>query len=260
MNARAGGRNGRFALIFAALALTVLTVLIVASNAHAAVTVYGDEDEFDGDHPRLVTEDFEDGEVAPGAAVPCPTPLDSESDNTCFQPGELPRGVSLRDEPGPDDGGLALVGDGFGSGSTKRLFANGTGDSFVLDFTRRTNAVGFDLLAFSGDDTCSLTLDLNGGNFEDVSAPCSQGGEFLGLNASKPIESIVISTTSNNEGIDNLRFGDTITPCKKAKRKLRKAKRELRKAKDSGKRHRIKRAKREVKRAKRKVERACPTG
>jgi hypothetical protein len=64
----------------------------------------------------------------------------------------------------------------------------------------------------------------------------------------------------NNAGVDNLRFGDTIRPCNKAKDKLKKAKKKLDKAKDSGNRKKIKKAKKKVKKAKQKVKKACPTG
>ncbi|MEL7061229.1 MAG: proprotein convertase P-domain-containing protein [Acidobacteriota bacterium] len=173
------------------------------------LVTYTDRVLFEADFPGLPVEDFESGQVADGALEACGSPLDASGDGVCFAPGALLAGFVLADQPGPDDGDLLLVGDGFFGNPTKIVASNPLADGLEIAFPDPVEAVGLDLFNLPGPDD-ALTIDVFGPSDEllgSVAADSSSTGEFFGVSSSQPIARLLLTSAINEaEGIDDLTF------------------------------------------------------
>lgn len=95
MDMNASTRTGLF---ITALALSSFLTLTTISRAQ--VTFTSNEAQFRADNPGLLTQTFSAGNVAPGDLQGCNTPVDSNSDDACFSPGDILPGIAFSVEPG----------------------------------------------------------------------------------------------------------------------------------------------------------------
>ena len=114
------------------------------------LTFYNDRATFDADFPDLPLEDFKEGNVSAGGVRGCSKPVDENTNNRCFVPGDIEPGVSFTT---PSGSGIVLYGAGFGGATSKNIVANRATDPFIIDFTAEdVTAVGMDITAyFNGD-------------------------------------------------------------------------------------------------------------
>jgi hypothetical protein len=84
-----------------------------AQEGGSPLTFYSSEATFDAAFPGLPVEDFGEGVVPAGGATGCPSPLSSTSNNACFLPAQILRGLELLDSTGPSGDGLALMDAGY---------------------------------------------------------------------------------------------------------------------------------------------------
>ncbi len=167
-------------------------------------TYYSAPAAFHADHPGLVFEDFESGNVAPGTFKACDSPLDATSGDAtgCFSPGALPPGVRFQNS-GSQTLGLALFGAGFSGSTSKSLRARISNESFRASFTPAAGAVGWKRSP-SAPQLITVTTAA-GPSLQSIA-----GGNFVGVCCRFPISSIdVFATDPANqfEGMDDLEFG-----------------------------------------------------
>jgi hypothetical protein len=173
------------------------------------LTFYSDRGTFDDLFPDLPCEDFEEGNVASGGLVGCPAPLDENSNDACFSPGDIEPGIAFVDDPGPDEiDGLVL---NWANGApTKNVVANTFSDAYVIDFTGGdTLSAGMDLVAYFANDTCEIDIFGTSGLLGSTTAPCTNAGSFWGVSSeSEVITQIVVRAPTNQaEGVDDICFG-----------------------------------------------------
>jgi hypothetical protein len=167
-------------------------------------TYYDNRAAFRANHPGLVFEDFETGNVAPGVHTPCDSPLDATSGDVtgCFTPGALPPGVKFENSGNPT-WGLALFGPGFSGSVTKSLQTRISSDSFRALFTPAVTAVGWTPLPTTPQKITVTTA--NGQSTRSI-----QGQNFVGLCCRSPISLIELFadlSVDPFEGMDDLELG-----------------------------------------------------
>lgn len=186
------------------------------------LNVYSSRTAFNQAAPGLPVEDFEEGNVPPSSVVPCPSPLDNSSSNSCFAPGDILPGIRFQANPNanPADG-IALVGPGLVGATSKGIVANYFVETFDIIFIGGgVNAVGMDLLHyFSSPVTVTITVYGSGSTVLGVTAAsATSAGQFWGVISQQPITSINIASTvgpsgDGAEGVDNVAFGTTGVPA-----------------------------------------------
>ncbi len=186
-----------------------------ATNGDAAVEAtllfYADRGMFEVANPGLPVEDFEEGMVAPGGVLGCDAPIDSSTNNACFVPGDILPGVSFSDDPGPDAGGLLLLGAGFNGNPSISFGSNTFTDQTVIDFNPPVLAAGMDLQCHYSADTVDVEIFGTGAVSLGVfQSGCTNDGTFFGVRAMSglAIERITVySPTNQVELMDDLTFG-----------------------------------------------------
>ena len=180
------------------------------------LTFYTDRATFDTDFPGLPCEDFEEGVIAPGGVQGIDAPLDNTTTNPpVFSAGDIEPGIRFQDNPGPDPGGLVVLGAGFGTNASIILLANTFNDTFEIEFTDgMTTAFGADLYDYFGSDpnTAIEVFDTGDVSLGTTTALADNDGEFWGVSAPVAIGRITITAFSDNattgaEGVDDACFG-----------------------------------------------------
>ncbi len=162
----------------------------------------------------LSVESF-DGGLTPDAGVgTCDEPVNSESNDACFAPGDLVAGFSITSSTG---GGVVVLGPGFlgPNQPTAVVGANNFPDTTNVAFTPAVTAISADYYGgFGVDEVTVEAFDGDGNSLGTGTAQPSAAdtAQFLGIISDTPIASIVI-TAANDDGelLDNLRFGDVQT-------------------------------------------------
>ena len=178
---------------------------------------FADQASFDaavGDTSGLSSESFDNGLTDPGAVGTCNEPVNSESNDACFAPGDLVAGFSMTSSSG---GGIVVLGGGFlGGGQPSPVIgANTFTDSTNVAFDPPVTAIAasyFDGVA-AGEITFEA-FDGDGNSLGTATAqpPGTDTGVFLGVTSGTPIASITF-TAANDGGelFDDLQFGDVQT-------------------------------------------------
>ncbi len=164
-------------------------------------------------------EGFENGNVAPGAILGFPAPLNNATNNTEFPAGSIVAGIQLQDNPLNDAGGgsplgLVAVGAGaFGNPSTI-VVANTFVDSLDILLTGGTDtAVALDAFSFTAGGNVQVaffdTTDAFLGGVTVAGSPTTGG--FVGVSSPAPIGRISLFSqdgAGNNEaeGGDDICF------------------------------------------------------
>lgn len=179
-----------------------------AAPSTGGLTFFTDRASFDAAAPGLPCEDFEEGNVAPGGVVGCPSPLDSSSNNACFVPGDILDGIRFETPANPANG-IALLGSGFFGTSSKTITANFFVDPFDVFFPGiLVTAAGMDLTNVLGGPTVNITIYGPGGVvLGNTVAAATPAGSFWGVLSSQAITRINIADPAGgSEGVDNICF------------------------------------------------------
>jgi len=190
-------------------------VPVAPTQPSGALATFGDLASFQAATPGAVLnfEDFEGGATGLGVINFCTPPVDSNSNDPCFSPGDLIGGFNLNvSTPG---NGLVALGDGFIFQPTVVVGANTFTDSTILNFTNTdVEAVAMEITDNVGG-TVTLTVSGNSGVLGTVPVNITGVGAmtFVGIIAAEPITSIAIEQDGGNgEVIDNLYFGSLVPP------------------------------------------------
>lgn len=136
-----------FAIFFITLlALSTVALFISADTSQAVVTFTSNRSQFVNDNPGLLLQTFESGNVAPGGLNSCATPVDSNSNDDCFSPGDILPGIAFSTEP--DFGDTVLAGPFLFSNlnPAKVLLPDGSLQKSVITFPGNSvNAVGLEV-------------------------------------------------------------------------------------------------------------------
>lgn len=173
---------------------------IFSSPPSDQVVFTTDEPEFLDDNTRLDFQDFLGAVIDPDNLLICPAPVDTNSDDDCFVPGQILPDIAFTDNPGPDQ--LVLLGEGFdGSDNPSNVLTNETFlDDFEILFDGDTDTVGLTLGCvnfIANDNACALQVDVHGpgdvllGTFFIVVT--DQFDTFLGVESDQQITRIVLS-------------------------------------------------------------------
>ncbi len=173
-------------------------------------TYYSSAEAFAAACPNLPTEDFEEGNVAPGSGVGIPQPLNGSTNNDFFSTGDILPGVSISTQESHPEDGIALFSDLPGI-PTKTIYANYFTDALVIDFTEGdVTSVGMNIYnIFDPSTTYVFVFYASGDIFQSTLAVPSNGLYWGAIAAAgETITKVIIfSSTGQAEGIDNLSFG-----------------------------------------------------
>jgi PKD repeat protein len=177
----------------------------------SAQVYYTSRAAFDADAGPLPIEDFEEGTLGPGQVAGFAAPLDENSNNPYFVPGDILPGIRIQDNPGPDPNGLAIVGQGFSGNPTITVCTNIFADSMDIWFDDPAYpcyAIGLDLQSYFNPSTPTIEIYGVGGVLLDtVTAPADNVGIFWGVFSDEQIEHINIFSATETDGGDNIAFG-----------------------------------------------------
>lgn len=192
--------------------------LLVLTTAYAFAEYTTDKEKFLTEYPDLNVQDFSAAIVDPGMVVSCSSFINSETNDTCFSPGDILPDISFsaifQNMPGGalDAGGIFAFGN---NNPKKTLTTNDGGDTFRINFSERsTNVVGLQIGCFT-QASCSQTVTVQSfgdqgtmiGSFDlDVS---DSFDSFLGVSIPKGISAITITGMNANFvlGVDTVYFG-----------------------------------------------------
>lgn len=147
----------RISIISVLLPLAFLFAISLHTGiTHAAVVFTSNHTQFLQDNPRLRLQTFDSGNVEPGQLQGCSTPVDSNSDDACFRPGDILPGIAFSTDP--DFGGTLLDGPfALGNLNPRKVLAP--------DGSKQKSVI-----TFPGNDVRAVGLEL--GCLFDFSGPC----------------------------------------------------------------------------------------
>ncbi len=128
------------------LASSAVALYISADTSQAEVTFTSNRGQFIQDNPGLLLQTFASGNVATGEIKGCATPVDSNSNDDCFSPGDILPGIAFSTDP--DFGDTILSGPFLFSNLNpeKVLLPDGSLQKSVITFPgNNVNAVGLEL-------------------------------------------------------------------------------------------------------------------
>lgn len=176
-------------------------------------TYFTDATAFDAMFPGLPVEDFEDSLSMPGGTPGCDEPANENSDDDCFEPGDIIPQLSLRTFEGirsgcPVECPMVALGDGvLGVPTTVIAGPNFFTDTLLLETTAEVCALGMDLVIPS-PELLNITITTQSG-VVNTTAMANNTGLFWGLATDEdPIVSIhFVSPSGGGELLDNIRLG-----------------------------------------------------
>lgn len=202
-----------------AQALTAPKTITRLPIAPAGVTIYRSRDAFISDFPDIPFEDFGDTSTQICSDLTAiAAPLNSTSNNDCFDPGDILPGIEFRDNPLNDDGngngeGLLYVPPQGGGAGNTAITGNHLTNTFEILLTPTATVVGLDLLTLFGEHSLRLRFfdDDNGILYEETLPVVSPVGTFMGIKVDRPIRRIVLygdvgELGSASEGVSGIFF------------------------------------------------------
>lgn len=201
--------------------LVVITVLLfTAASSFAQVDFTTDEAAFLTQNPNLQFQDFEGTKVGPGDVAGCNVPVDSDSNDDCFSPGDILPGIAFFNGPifAPPD--LIVVGQGFfdpGLPPGPVLQTNEFADDFEIALDPGVSRVGLTVgCATEGpcdEDVQLFIFDTNAQFLAETTVHVTSAYDtFLGISSSALIQNISIRNPDQNrislKGLLNIRFGN----------------------------------------------------
>ncbi|MCG8464878.1 MAG: hypothetical protein MI750_08505 [Xanthomonadales bacterium] len=190
---------------------------VAAPNNLATVTSFTDVAAF-LNATNTVTETFNNGLAAPAAVAACTEPVNSASNDTCFNPGDLLDGFTVTSD---NANGIVVLGDAFlGPNQDSAVMGAQTfADITQIAFDPAITAVGIDTLigapAPGGGDITLTAFDSGGGALGNITVTTAVADDiaFIGLTSDTPIANITVDGIGGSgELIDNLYFGNNAPP------------------------------------------------
>jgi hypothetical protein len=173
-----------------------------------SLSFYTDRATFDSDYPGLPNEDFEEATVLPGGVSPCDTPINSQSDDSCFSPGDIVPGVDIQDNPSYSN--MAALGPGFFGNPSKVVGPAAFADFLEIVFTtNETYAAGMLILSnVAGVPVPIEIYSSDGALLGTSSVTPSATGVFWGVGSDQAIGRILFQSP-DVDMVDDLAFGGT---------------------------------------------------
>ncbi|HML96650.1 MAG TPA: IPTL-CTERM sorting domain-containing protein [Thermodesulfobacteriota bacterium] len=201
--------------------LAVIAALFCLSSAPAAAQtkfVYN-QNEFIKMNPVIDIQDFTHANQPPALDfLQCDTPVNSNSSDECFSPGDILEGISFTQSPDPDNNILLLGTDSRGSQNPPFVLTNNNFESdFVINFDPAVNTVGLNMGCAEVDGPCStgVNVKIYGSSsalgFTSVSVT-NDFDTFVGMTTSEPIERVVLEPAGGTQqvrGVQSVYFGQT---------------------------------------------------
>ena len=186
--------------------------ILITPRAEAGIAFFTDEAEFMSVSSELLTQDFQSGKVSPGGDVLCSPIIDENTNDDCFNPGDILPGIQFLNDP--QVGGLLLVGSNADNNPFNVLLTFDQPDDFEIRFTSTSvTAAGIDVGCFSMGP-CNSTVIVSvfgpGDEFlgETTVNATNEFDSFIGIVSSDIITRVVISGPPQIfEGIDRISFG-----------------------------------------------------
>lgn len=199
------------------------------SNSHISIphftaieglTIYTSRSDFVNAFPTIPFEDLGDTGVNECTNLTgIPAPLNSESSNSCYRPGNISAGVEFRDIPMNDDGngseeGLVYAPPGGGGVTNVAVTGNHFTNTFEILLTPSVTVVGMDLITLFGE--FPLRVRLFGEDdtelFSNTIPAVGPTGVFLGFQSAMPISRVELfsangAPSEGAEGISGIFFG-----------------------------------------------------
>lgn len=204
-----------------AATLVVIAAMFCLSSAPALAQIefVYNQDEFNGMNPVIEIQDFTHANKPPSLGfLECDTPVNSNSSDECFLPGDILEGISFTQSPDPDNNILLLGTDSRGSQNPAFVLTNNNFESnFVINFDPAVNNVGLNIGCAEVDGPCStgVTVKIYGSSsvigFTTVTAT-NDFDTFVGMMTSEQIERVVLEPAGGTQqvrGVQSVSFGQT---------------------------------------------------
>lgn len=201
--------------------LVVIAALFYLSSvpALAQIEFVFHEDQFINMNPVIEIQDFTHANQPPSLGfLQCDTPVNSNSSDECFLPGDILEGISFTQSPDPDNNILLLGTDSRGSQNPPFVLTNNNFESdFVINFDPAVNAVGMNVGCAEVDGPCSANVNVRvyGSSallgFTTISVT-NDFDTFVGMTTSEPIARVVLEPeggTQQVRGVQSVFFGRT---------------------------------------------------
>lgn len=191
-------------------------------QASAQVNFTTNEAQFDIDHPTLSVQDFQVANAPGLGSISCDAPVNANSDDACFSPGEILPGIQFLDNPGPEVGGVIVIGANFNGtgGNPPNLLSNNTfADSYDVEFTGSTDTVGLRLGCVRSGSLCARNIVVSVFGAMDSLLGSSNiavteaADAFIGIESQDPITRINLEFDGPQDGevkaINDIKFNST---------------------------------------------------
>jgi hypothetical protein len=171
------------------------------------LTFYEDRATFDEAFPGLPVEDFEEANVNERQILPCAHPLNENSDNDCFSPGDILPGINIMASNDQFGFELAVIGQGYFLNPSKNVAVTVFSDAQILEFPGGALSVGMDLHVYHTDENLLIEIHGNSGPLGSTQAMANSQGRFWGVSSDEAITMItILSLTNQAEAVDNISF------------------------------------------------------
>ena len=178
-----------------------------AVHRGGVLTFYATRAEFDAVAPGLFVEDFEDVNV-PGISCWCTSPVDSNTDNECYDPGTLaaPLGLAAFGPTQHEFDALIAHGPGYFGQPSIVAGANLEVDTTVAWFDPGVYAAGMDVYAYFGNPGITVDVyDTAGTLLGSTTVPGDTTGTFFGvISDGAPIGDIRLDADDDYTMLDNV--------------------------------------------------------
>ena len=198
----------------------IFTLAAFGLTASAQVIFSSDEAQFLSDNPDLDFQNFLSAPVPDGNFLVCNAPVDANSNDVCFTPGEILPGIAFSDNPGPSPSSIIVIGANYSFNANPRgpLTINTFVETFDIIFSDPdTTRAGFLAGCIHNIGPCSdqMTVQVFGAGDALIGstsvAVSSAFTSFIGVTSEETITRINLSNTISSsdtvEGILNISFG-----------------------------------------------------
>jgi len=153
----------------------------------------------------LPTEDFEEANVNVDEVAAFDGPLNENSDNGVFSPGDILPGVEFS-VTGSELRNFVILGPGFIGNTSNAFGPNSFNDNLIINFTtNNVHNISMNVLRGFGESDIEIEIFGNSGSLGITSVFGTNIGTYFGVQSVEPI--IRIELEGFGELIDNLSFG-----------------------------------------------------
>jgi subtilisin family serine protease len=181
------------------------------TSGGGATVVHSTRSAFVAAAGALVTEDFEEATIPAGAGLEfCDSPLDSNSNDACFSPGDIQDGLVIQDDPTPGAGELVVLDDGFIGNISRVLGPTTFADNLQLFFPNNdVFSVGMDIWTNTSGPVDYEIIGTGGIIDAGTITVVAGSATFFGVTTGEVITQVNINSP-NGELVDNVAFGGSI--------------------------------------------------